>query len=254
MAWLLLLLILAQPSWADPSPLAVHVLVVLADNEHQGIVPVPPRLGNGQKPGDNLYWGARYGVQAYFQKSKQWKLVRSEKSLPPGPVLERLVFKHRKKNAYLMAEAYDGRNMRDALVQQMMYLAGRDPVRADGVPVAFGGEAKLVAFVGHNGLMDFSLRESELPARSSSGQGKEAIVLAGASKRYFGSLLKRVGAHPLLWTTNLMAPEAYILHDALEAWLKRQKNERVREQAALAYAKYQRISKRAARSLLVTGF
>lgn len=34
----------------------VHVLVALCDNEHQGIVPVPARLGNGEDPERNLYW------------------------------------------------------------------------------------------------------------------------------------------------------------------------------------------------------
>jgi len=35
-------------------PLVAHVIVALCDNESQGIVPVPARLGNGQDPGSNL--------------------------------------------------------------------------------------------------------------------------------------------------------------------------------------------------------
>ncbi len=50
-----------------------------------------------------------------------------------------------------------------------------------------------------------------------------------------------------------MAPEAYILHDALEGHLSGETDEQVRTRAAKAYAKYQRISLRAAKKLLVTG-
>jgi hypothetical protein len=35
----------------------VHVFVALADNQHQGIVPVAAILGNGEDPQHNLYWG-----------------------------------------------------------------------------------------------------------------------------------------------------------------------------------------------------
>jgi hypothetical protein len=34
----------------------VHVFVALADNQHQGIIPVPAVLGNGVDPVRNLYW------------------------------------------------------------------------------------------------------------------------------------------------------------------------------------------------------
>ena len=36
----------------------IHVVVALCDNENQGIVPVPEKLGNGKEPLTNLYWGA----------------------------------------------------------------------------------------------------------------------------------------------------------------------------------------------------
>ena len=38
----------------------IHVFVALCDNEHQGIVPVPEKIGNGKDPANNLYWGAGY--------------------------------------------------------------------------------------------------------------------------------------------------------------------------------------------------
>ncbi len=50
----------------DARPRTVHVFVALADNQHQGIVPVPARLGNGDDPEHNLYWGSAYGVKTFF--------------------------------------------------------------------------------------------------------------------------------------------------------------------------------------------
>src|SRR5258705_2660454 len=91
----------------NPMPV-VHVFVALADNEHQGIVPVSATLGNGDNPKTNLYWGAAFGVKAFFSKSRDWELLTSVTS--PSPViLERSVFKHRHQNLFLIADAYRGR-------------------------------------------------------------------------------------------------------------------------------------------------
>jgi len=58
------------PLPAQSSPFrTIHVFVALADNEHQGIVPVPARLGNGLDPAHNLYWGAAAGVKTFFSRS-----------------------------------------------------------------------------------------------------------------------------------------------------------------------------------------
>ena len=61
------------PATAQQVPRLVRVFVALADNEHQGIVPVPKALANGNDPGRNLYWGAAYRVKTFFQKRRDWK-------------------------------------------------------------------------------------------------------------------------------------------------------------------------------------
>ena len=81
----------------------VHVFVALADNAHQGIVPVPVRLGSGDDPEHNLYWGAGYGVKIFFARSTEWQLVASQTGPKPA-VLERCVFRHRTKNVVLIAD------------------------------------------------------------------------------------------------------------------------------------------------------
>ena len=86
----------------------IHTFVALCDNENQGIYPVSKDLGNGQSPRLNLYWGALYGVKTHFRKSSSdWTYIKSEKV--DSIVLERVFFKHKVKNVYLIADAYDGR-------------------------------------------------------------------------------------------------------------------------------------------------
>src|SRR5262249_55809842 len=53
----------------------IHVLVALCDNERQGIVPVPARIGDGDDPANNLYWGARFGVKTFFKRANDWKSI-----------------------------------------------------------------------------------------------------------------------------------------------------------------------------------
>ncbi len=230
----------------------VHVLVALCDNENQGIVPVPAFLGNGEDTQKNLYWGAKFGVKTFFSKSANWQKI-AEIVNPKDNVLQRIVFKHRRENVYLVADAYRGSKMRETIDDFFAAVAGarRENVAIGNLTLQISGSADLVAFVGHNGLMDFELENQPLKRDDAR---RDAVILACASRNYFSAPLKKTSAAPLLWTSNLMAPEAYILHDALEGWTRGETSEQVRDRAAAAYAKYQKISLRAARNLLVTGW
>lgn len=230
----------------------VHVLVALCDNENQGIVPVPAFLGNGEDPAKNLYWGAAFGVKTFFSRSKNWvKLAQMDN--PKENVLERIVFKHTTQNVYLVADAYRGSKMRETIDDFFSAVSGakRENVQVKSQLLQISGSADVVAFVGHNGLMDFKLETQ--PVKKDDNK-RDAIILACASRNYFSAPLRNTSARPLLWTTNLMAPEAYILHDALEGWAGNESDEQIHMRAAAAYAKYQRISVKSAQNLLVTGW
>lgn len=230
----------------------VHVLVALCDNENQGIVPVPAHLGNGEDPERNLYWGAAYGVKTYFSKSPNWAKI-AEFGKPSEDVLERVVFRHKTYDIYLIADAYRGTRMKKMVDVFFSAASGTEleNVVVENVELQGLGSSNLIAFVGHNGLMDF---QYEKTVRKADDEERETIILACASRNYFSKHLRSTGAKPLLWTTNLMAPEAYILHDAIEGWAREESGEQIRSRAAAAYAKYQRISKSAAEGLLVTGW
>jgi len=229
----------------------IHVFVALCDNKYQGIVPVPAKIGNGQDPDNNLYWGCAYGIRTYFKNSKDWLLVRKQKV--DAVRLERLVFKHRKKNWYLVADAFDGQFIKQCTKEFLSSSAGllKDTLHTGSTIIGIAGNAKLIAYIGHDGLMDFGLTEKY---QNTDGKKRDAIVLACYSKEYFSSHLRSANINPLVWTTGLMCPEAYTIHDSIEGYLAGKTNENIRNMAASAYSKYQKCSIKAAKNLLVTGW
>jgi hypothetical protein len=127
----------------------------------------------------------------------------------------------------------------------------KDTCHINNTPVGLYGNAALVAYIGHDGLMDFTLQNQYFNADN---KQRDCIILACASKNYFWKYIKNAKANPLVWTTDLMCPEAYTLHDALGAFINGASQTVVREKAVAAYSKYQKCSIKAARGLLVTGW
>jgi hypothetical protein len=235
----------------DTTIKSIHILVALCDNKYQGIVPVPEKIGNGQDADNNLYWGCAFGVRTFFKKSNEWTLIETIK--PGKTILERLVFKHKTKNYYLVADAYDGKLIRKCTEDFLYSCSGelKDTIKSKNKIIGINGNASLLSYIGHDGLMDFELDDSF----ENFDEGKrDCIILACISRKYFTAHLKPTSTYPLLWTTGLMCPEAYTLHDAIGSYINNQSPEYIRNKAADAYAKYQKCSQKAARALLVTGW
>jgi hypothetical protein len=252
-----ILVVGADAGWTQESGLrTVHVFVALADNQHQGIVPVAAILGNGEDAERNLYWGSAYGVKTFFSRSGDWMKI-SCGAKPKAEILERCVFKHRTANVYLAADAYRGIEIKQAILDFLDSAAGDGaemvtvPGESGSVKLPIRGGANLVAYIGHDGLMDFQL--SRFP-RKKNDIHRDAVVLACASKQFFGEVVRASGAYPLLWTTGLMAPEGYTLKSALDGWIAGETGEQIRNRAAGAYDKYQKCGVRAAHRLLVSGW
>jgi hypothetical protein len=225
---LVILTVLAMsPAFAWAAPREIRVFVALCDNASQGIVPVPPRIGDGNRPDDNLYWGCTEGFRSWFKRSACWKLTKTEASVSRD-ILERLQFRHATADAVLTAEAYRGSSIRKCLT--------------DFEAAVALGKYALVAYIGHNGLMDFDLPAAKPPKSNST----DVIVLCCKSRPYFADRLSRLQARPILTTEQLMYPGSFILHDAIEVWLRNGAPAEIRTAAAKAYAKNQGISVKAA--------
>lgn len=235
----------------DTTIRTAHIFVALCDNKYQGIVPVPPKIGNGQDPDNNLYWGAMYGVKTYFKNSKDWNLVSSKKS--ENEILERLVFKHKIQNFYIIADAYDGKYIKKTTIDFLNSSTGqdKDTMHVAGKIIGIKGNSRLISYIGHNGLMDFNLADD---FKNQDKKLRDIIILACYSQHYFSPLLKDGNVNPLVWSSHLMAPEAYILHDAISGYLSNESNHQIQKRAAAAYSKFQKCSLNAANKLLVTGW
>jgi hypothetical protein len=230
----------------------IHVLVALCDNDNQGIVPVPRKIGNGQDPANNLYWGCGYGVKTFIKKQSDWKFIKQINN-PTKQIYERLIFKHRDSSVYLVADAYNGAMIKQTVTDFLDYSAGKNKtaLTIDSNKINIGGSADLICYIGHDGLMDFSL--DNYPSQVDNKK-REVIILACASKEFFYNHIKKAGAFPLLWTTNLMCPEAYTLDSAIDSWIINDAPIKTREKAAQTYHQYQKCGIKGARNLLVTGF
>lgn len=243
-------------SAVDTAMQIIHVYVALCDNDSQGIVPVSKRMGNGNDPNNNLYWGNGYGVRTFFNASEDWRLLETVKN-PTTHILERCIWKHRRYNCIMVADAWKGARIKPCTIDFLKGASGNlndtikttDNGKAVHVPVV---DADMVCYVGHDGLMDFNVDNP--PVQKDTSDHKDVIILACASKLYFKDVIKTAGANPVLWTMNLMGPEAYTLKAAIDGWLLHETGAQIVERAAQAYDKYVKCGIGGARRLFATGF
>ncbi|MEM6769069.1 MAG: hypothetical protein AAF597_00680 [Bacteroidota bacterium] len=238
----------------DGQPLVVHIMVPLCDNDNQGIVPVPKRLGNGLNLKDNLYWGALYGVKTHFRKSKDWRLVSSQ-IYPDSTVLERVVFFRQysiQAKVYLVADAYRGDQMQDCVYDVLGAVAGaiKRTMAMEETELGLYGNADLLVFNGHNGILDFE--PSYIYTKDN--RVRDVAVIGCVSYRYFEDYLLRARGYPLLTTSNLMAPEAYVASALIDAWATGQPDANIRQAAGQAYHNYQKCGLRGATNLFYSGW
>jgi hypothetical protein len=154
-------------------------------------------------------------------------------------ILERCTFEHRATTTRLIADIYRGSAIRQAIVDFFGHLTSARPVN----------DFPLVAYIGHDGLMDF-----QLPGNAAQGQAnaREAIVLCCMSEKYFGPHLQRIGAKPLITTKDLMYPGGFLLKAALDGWFRGESTNSVLGRVAASYASNQEISVKAARGVFAT--
>lgn len=233
-------------------PLVAHILVPLCDNDNQGIYPVNAKLGNGLNLNTNLYWGARYGMKSYFRLSKSWTLLSSEKNVSDD-ILERVTFKKNGANVYLVADAYRGDRMKACLKDYFNALAGKlkkSYQTKDSLQLGIHSNADLIVFNGHNGLMD----EDIDVVYSSDDVIRETAVIGCFSYSYFAEYLADTKTYPLVTTTHLMAPEAYVVEAIVNTWSQLKSGAEVKKAAGSAYNKYQKCGETGAQRLFKTGW
>ena len=235
----LLLIVLCSVCVAGPRAFAsdertVGVYVALADNVYQGIVPVPKAVGDGDDPDHNLYWGCSEGFMGVFGKCPSWKKEPAGDAASKE-VLRTHTCRHASGKVLLTAYAYRG-----SAIEQCL---------KDFKAAVCEGKYDLVVYLGHNGLMDFYLPGT--PPEAGRKKTPECMVLCCMSQRYFQTHITYMEATPILLTTQLMYPGAFILRDVLEEWIKKSGLKAYRDAAGRAYAANQKISLKAATGIFV---
>ncbi len=176
-------------------------------------------------PDKDLYWGQMYGMRTYFSKDKDWQLISTTR--PGGKIQERILFYNKALDLYVDALAYHTDSIKTAITDFVNYAYAAD-------------HNALVIYVGHDGLMDFKI---DVQPRKNKC---DVMVFSCASDQYFSHYVDMT-----LSTYTYMAPEAYGVMAAIEAWAAGDDELTIRKETAKAYAKYQKISVSAAERTFV---
>jgi hypothetical protein len=223
---------------ATPAPAAeIEVFVPLCDNSL--IACGRAAAGDPRSLETNLYWGAAYGAERFLSKAPGFR-VRSRRDGSAGSAILR----------ELVIERTAAQGERTVRISLHAYAGDRiDAALEDFLRAAAGAsQADLVVWAGHDRLMDRSAPETQvLP----SATPRPVAVLACMSEQFFGPVLKSIGARPVVLTRTLMAPEAYLLEALASAVARHGPTESAAFRTAMvdAYARYQRITPRAANSV-----
>ncbi|EMO23806.1 hypothetical protein LEP1GSC168_2935 [Leptospira santarosai str. HAI134] len=193
------------------------------------------KAGDPRSLEGNLYWGAAFGVESFFKKASGYQIVDRKEGKPGSSILRQIrverIPQKGERNVSILFHAYAGDKIDDALVDFLNATTGKN-------------NSDLLVWAGHDRLMD------RLPPnlKNSSRSSKSVAVLACKSETYFGPVLHSIGANQIAMTRTFMAPEAYLLEalasTAAKSGLKNKKA--IRFSLVKAYAKYQRISEKAA--------
>lgn len=194
-------------------------------------------LGDPRAAALNLYWGARYGAARFLEQSGRFQRATDTSVAPlPPAILQQL-----------RLSRIGERSDRPVNVTLLAYDGGAiDVALRDFFDAVAQHRADLVVWMGHDRLMDVdapTLARADAPAN--------AAVLACVSESYFRPTLDALGARSVALTRTLMAPEGYLLAALLDNVARHGPDDRAALRRALveAYARYQRISARAAASV-----
>jgi len=234
-------------------PLVVEVHVPLCDNS---IIPCGnPKLGDGENPETNLYWATTPGFGRWFARGGGgWKRIElAGAETGDKDVLALHVYRRTQRSPAawrkagapaafeldLVVHAWRGTAIDRALATYAQDISGgatRTIKLADGTALDAGGAAQLVAWVGHNRLMD--LESFDWPEPSTTRKGTIAIACHTAA--YMEESVSASTRVPLLMTRDFLFANAAPLEAAVLAFASGGTYAKIRVDAATAYAGVQK--------------
>lgn len=234
-------------------PLVVQVHVPLCDNDVLRCGNA--RLGDGDNPRTNLYWATTAGFGKWFARKKSgWtKVLDGDGDTVGDPdVLEVLVYRRtitaskawrkagapRRFEVYVVAQAWRGEAIDralDAWAAELYGGAARTLTLDDGTELAAGGAARIVAYVGHNRLMD--VEAYAWPEATADGPRKGAVAIACHTDAYMHDEVPAADRVPLLFTRDFLFASAPPLEGVVRAFAEGGGYQAMRKAAAVEYAR-----------------
>ncbi len=219
------------PELVAGKTLVVDVEVALCDN---AIITCGGRgLGDGDDLARNLYWATDGGLRGWFgRRGSPWRRVA--RSGRDGDVLETVTYER----TVAPAGAWARRGVKAPFVVRVVAHAWRGRA-IDGALDRFvrelygDGEARVVAYVGHNGWMD---RDQLAWPKSGSARVKGFIAVACLTRDYLQRALSSPTRVPLLLTRDLLFAGSHALDGAITAFARGGSAADIRLGAARAYA------------------
>ena len=234
-------------------PLVVEVHVPLCDSS---IIPCGnAKLGDGDNPETNLYWATTPGFGRWFnRRGGGWKRVKVEGSetgdtdvlalhvyrrTVSAPAAWRKLGAPKQFELDIVVRAWRGTAIDRALQAYAQDISGgaTRTVKLDGGgTLEGGGAAQLVAWVGHNRLMDLASFDWPKPAAAKQG----TIAIACHTAAYMEESVPGSTRVPLLMTRDFLFANAAPLEAAVLAFARGGSYAAIRGDAATAYAGVQK--------------
>ncbi|MBV6354230.1 hypothetical protein, partial [Leptospira interrogans] len=214
-------------SFVSLEAITIEVFIPLCDGK--SLVCGKGKAGDPRSLKENLYWGAAFGAETFFKRNSNFKILEIKERKSDSPILRTLIIEKKENKTKLIIYAYAGDKIDNALLDFLNASSGKSP-------------ADIIVWSGHNRLMD------RISPKLQSQSAKTVAVLACESEKYFDSVLRSIGAKPIVLTKTFMAPEAYLLEALTETVSKfgAEDKKSIRSAMIRSYAKYQKISLKAA--------
>jgi hypothetical protein len=238
---------------AAGKPLVVQAHVPLCDND---VIPCGnARLGDGDTPARNLYWGTSEGMLGWFgRRGSGWKQTLDADGAAIGEpdVLDLRVFSRtlptpaawRRAGAparftvHVVAQAWRGEQIHEAFTHYAddLYGVTRHAITlADGTRIAAGGDSHIVAYVGHNHLMDLAAFDwAALDDDDARPRG--AIAIACHTAVYMQDTVPSAQRVPLVMTRDFLLASSAALEGAVLGFARGGDYAAIRKGAAAGYA------------------
>jgi hypothetical protein len=240
-------------------PVVIQAHVPLCDNDI--IRCGKGKLGDGESIEGNLYWATSGGFRGWFnRKGSGWKQVSVVEMPDPmeGDILEMRVWKKSVKPAaawktrgataafdvYIVAYAWSGEAIDATLAAYLEDVYGATPRTVtldDGTVLAAGGAADVVAWVGHNRLMDIDPVDwsALAEAHDTNTTKKGVIAIACHTAAYMAADVPAATRVPMLMTRDFLFAGAHAFEGVVSAFADGGSLAALRKGAIRNYAKGQ---------------